>query len=413
MGSNISIGKSISTSPENLAIVSNINPTINDFIKKGDLVKIKECIDHTAELLKNHPAFLNFEKELVNFLAKLEKKSTASLLDSFLKIMGLVMSKIDKSHKKLKFLSDDALKEIIEHFKFLLICFLDPDPKGYFGQNRFDNTFEWCEEFKKIWNAVKPARIELLNTEWLLTAVKYGRVDIAKYFVELGLDPKFYNNYCLKLSISKGDIEMIKFLVSCGCDCNYPEENLYYAIEAGNLELVKYFGIRKSEFREIRSQIRCVKLGHLHILKYLAEKGCVIDNFDIIIEAIRTNQQKILRYLIENGINLKYKSDDLLALSISYENYQIAKLLIEQGCTPSNKCLSYFVQNFSLNKTFTLYVFSIATKKEQLLSLNKVESLPCRQILHSRLIVKNLLGENVFLKKILVPTSMAIQLIFV
>ena len=100
--------------------------------------------------------------------------------------------------------------------------------------------------------------IEIINTDntvlnvmtpfgtWLHVAASKGELDIVKYLVKCGLDPNIkggtYNSGVINYSASNGHYDVTQYLLSCGAelDTTEPERNpLFGAIMCGSKEIVQ------------------------------------------------------------------------------------------------------------------------------------------------------------------------------
>ena len=61
----------------------------------------------------------------------------------------------------------------------------------------------------------------------LIEAVKLGLLPIVRQLVELGANPRLYDDYALKYAAQKGHLETVKYLISMGCN---PRSDNYYSL---------------------------------------------------------------------------------------------------------------------------------------------------------------------------------------
>lgn len=101
----------------------------------------------------------------------------------------------------------------------------------------------------------------------------------------------------------KGDVEIVKFLVSKGADIHYNRDfSILAAIEYGHLELVKYFLDKGIDINtEYNAPLKkAIRHGKLQIVKYLLERGAEYKPI-LLVLAIEANVWDIVKYLINSA----------------------------------------------------------------------------------------------------------------
>lgn len=174
------------------------------------------------------------------------------------------------------------------------------------------------------------------NNRAIRSAAKYDHLEIVKYLAseEVGCDPKVYDNQAIRFASRNGNLELVKYLVGIGCD---PKASDNYAIRwacyYGYLEVVKYLVLIGCEPKaEDNCAIQWASgNGHLKVLKYLIEIGCDHSKIkkDIKFEVLQEIKGKLLFFL--NGRlqkqNLYLKSEILQEYFPTFTFVEIFKIL--------------------------------------------------------------------------------------
>ncbi len=157
---------------------------------------------------------------------------------------------------------------------------------------------------------------EALYKSLLINAIKYGYLDIVKYFTDpLHPDRKIvlddYENNQLKLAVEYVHLPIIKYLLENG-------QNIHV-------------------YNDIAIILAC-RTGKLDIVKYLISQGANIDvnEGQILIEAIDYNYFDIVKYLLDpfedntyQGINVNSRQGRALEVACEKNRLDIVKYLLE------------------------------------------------------------------------------------
>jgi ankyrin repeat protein len=99
--------------------------------------------------------------------------------------------------------------------------------------------------------------------------------------LEEGANPFAGNHYILKWAAKNGDLELVKHLISIGCDIHADGDGpLWIACWHGHLEIVKYLVEHGADIHALHEYpLGCAaKNGHVEIVKYLIKQGADINN---------------------------------------------------------------------------------------------------------------------------------------
>uniref|UniRef100_A0A6G6ABB4 Ankyrin repeat-containing protein n=1 Tax=Borely moumouvirus TaxID=2712067 RepID=A0A6G6ABB4_9VIRU len=156
--------------------------------------------------------------------------------------------------------------------------------------------------------------VDIEDNSLIQIASFYKHLELVKFLVTKGANPKCNNDRCIRWAAENGDIEMVKYLISIGCD---PFVNnhclIQLAIKYGYLELVKWlheYGLDPKS-RNSLSIKWAAKYGHKNVVRLLLQ----IDTYDDtdLIKAIKwsheNNQYEIIELLIPICSHTKYFSD--------------------------------------------------------------------------------------------------------
>lgn len=175
-------------------------------------------------------------------------------------------------------------------------------------------------------------KLFLKSISLLSDAIKGGNILIVKYLVEQCGNTKFK---CLDKCVEHENMELIRYFIDKGAD---PKHNDYCAIKtaccSGNLEIVKYFIEYVADMDELLGEcLRIVaSLGYIPIAEYLLKKGANLHHNEdqAFRNAVSNGCIDMVKYLYELGMN-----KDILTISLStailYKKIEVAKFLIEHG----------------------------------------------------------------------------------
>ena len=192
-----------------------------------------------------------------------------------------------------------------------------------------------------------------------ISAVKFDNLEMVKYFLAKDTDKKFAALYDLALyyALSGASNEMARFFIKLGANPKGGEKSrgtpLAVAISRGNLEMVKYLislgaevNLPKGFYPPLNP---AVINGHLEIVKYLIEKGANVNqksDWSALIEAVRNNRLEIVKILVKAGADVNARAYDgwtVLMTAAGYDSsdgkvrIEIVKFLIENGADVNGK----------------------------------------------------------------------------
>ncbi len=180
--------------------------------------------------------------------------------------------------------------------------------------------------------------------------------EMARFFISLGADPKGKDKtrgMPLAATIARGNLEMVKYLVSLGAEVNLPKgfyPPLNPAVINGHTEIVEFLiekGANVNQKSDWSALIEAVRNNHLEIAKILIDAGADVnarayDGWTVLMTAAGYDKSydgkvriEIVKLLIENGADVKGKDDDeeltVLMIARSGERHEIVRLLEENG----------------------------------------------------------------------------------
>jgi ankyrin repeat protein len=251
----------------------------------------------------------------------------------------------------------------------------------------------------------------------LMNAVEGGNMDIIKYLVE-EFYPKFYNNSILDECAKFGHLEAFKFFIEKGCDPDRKRSHaLQFACENGHLEIVIYLDSLKCIHDQASVFRWATEGGHLSIIKYFVELGWEIILNPILHYAVIHNCLDIVKYIIELGCDPTWCNDFVLTFADSKEHYSIVKYLINCGCDPVSRNYQLVHQSYDYRHHDIYNHLLICMTKKQSMSFIKTKQTYLKSdltliLITDKIFLKKNSLKNFWLKKILRPTSMAIQLTY-
>ena len=193
--------------------------------------------------------------------------------------------------------------------------------------------------------------IENNDMEKLESALKYGNPNSIPGIPLLEAFAQFpYRKTPLQLACSKGDFELVKFLVENGADVNYVKMNalvypLRYAVESDNLEIVRYLlekgAIPYTLKRPILDVIRNFELppNGMEIIRELVNAGTDMSYKGYLYDACYWKHEELIRYFVEE---CGYDASDsyyLYGYCFGVEKYSIEtfEYFLDKGANPYTK----------------------------------------------------------------------------
>jgi len=128
--------------------------------------------------------------------------------------------------------------------------------------------------------------------------------------------------------------------------CANSNQDLFQAIEKGNLEEVKFIMTKSVDINKRDTVVgdtplgRAIRKGYLEIVKYLVEHGANVNEIDPIGRsplhvAVENQHLDIVKYLVEKGANLNIKEiangHTPLMTAIFFQNFDIVHYLVTAG----------------------------------------------------------------------------------
>ena len=182
----------------------------------------------------------------------------------------------------------------------------------------YQNILE-ISEFLDENNSADVKRIQML----LNKAIEAGRLEIVKYFVENGADVNSRDGdyYPLMIACRNGYLEIVKYLIDNGAD------------------------IKATGNKSTTALIFALREGHFGIVKCLVGNGADINKHggfwreNALIIASKNGNLEMVKYLVENGSNLNAGSRCGTALMMASEkgHIKIVEYLVEKGADINQK----------------------------------------------------------------------------
>lgn len=296
---------------------------LNVFYQVFDIIPENACLDYTviSVILKTYTDEKHIEK-----LLSLSTTTQELLLNcSIQNIPKLNHFRKDLLARK-KFSFDEinnALLIAIENMEVVvfneLMSYLDKTFEINYGQSNTNlihhRHFMYACQYGYL-DIVKML-VEKKNTNMcynqnaaIRLASEKGKLDVVKYLIDKGVDPKLYNNSCIKRAIINKHIDLIEYLLSIGCNPTKWITQAIYTHDIDIISLLENYGynIIKNEF----ALVCAIETSNLEYIKFLVDNGADV--------SIRTGyplrysaahkQTEIVEYLLDNGadINLALSS---------------------------------------------------------------------------------------------------------
>ena len=138
-------------------------------------------------------------------------------------------------------------------------------------------------------------------------AAEKGYLEVVQYLVSQGANPILQDDYAMRYAAKNGHLETVQYLVSQGADIHSCDEHaLRMAAENGHIHVVKYLMARGANpIVQYSTTInKATENGHFEIVKYL-DYSRDERTLDI---ALENNHTEIVKYLISKDIE-KLRSD--------------------------------------------------------------------------------------------------------
>jgi ankyrin repeat protein len=183
-------------------------------------------------------------------------------------------------------------------------------------------------------------RLEKQTENEILSAIRSGNLQKIKNAVNGGY--KFpLNTVALKVAVSNGQIEIIKYLVE-KTEFNFKTSGQYYlwdAIVMRQLEVLKYFIDNGADPQRKKHNLlsSATKKYQTKIFEYLISVGynpTKVQNNAAFINSIYDENMQLLQTLVNMGCDFRSDNDSGLLMSARCKSLDFAKYLISLGCDP-------------------------------------------------------------------------------
>lgn len=145
------------------------------------------------------------------------------------------------------------------------------------------------------------------NQNYLIrNACEKGQIEIVKYLVSKGADPTLYNNSCIKRAIINEHLELVEYLLSIGCDAT---KWITKAISTSNINIIRL--LENYNYNIIQNELS-------------------------LIHAIDTLNYPLIKYLVENGADVSIRSHYPLRYAAAHRVKKIVELLLSHGADISS-----------------------------------------------------------------------------
>ena len=172
----------------------------------------------------------------------------------------------------------------------------------------------------------------LLHFKHLVFACQFGYLDIAKMFIEeKKTSITYHQNYLIRLACEKGNMELVKYFISKGVDPKmYNNSCIKRAIINKHYHLIEYLlSIGCNPTRWIKQVITTEDLGIISLLEHNGYS--VIPEEYAMIHAVESLNYRFIEYLIEKGADISIRSHYPLRYTAAKKRLDIVNLLLSNG----------------------------------------------------------------------------------
>jgi ankyrin repeat protein len=231
-------------------------------------------------------------------------------------------------------------------------------------------------------------------------------------------------------SIKKGDLNSVKAIIEQGWDYSLPghEILLPYAVQCGFLDIVKYLVSKGCDPKKYALLAKCSRGKKLAIAKYLIEVGCdpAANGNEALCDAIKANSSDMTMFFIEHGCNVTVNQCEAFWLSLDLSDRRIFKLMFSLA-TKRDQCkflatknpkqvmyIDFFLQleregYYNGKQKGTTRVAATGFEKTIVDWDGAKEEGVQQNGLREKFVLQNARRKNNYLKSILKPTSLFIQ----
>jgi len=188
------------------------------------------------------------------------------------------------------------------------------------------------------------ANIHAKNNIPLRRSAENGHLDVVKYLLESGANRHIINRNMIYTIVINGHLNILKFLAENGFE--FQKNDLLSASAVyGKLDIVKYFIEVGANVNTITEQHveNILERGYLEVMKTLVDAGLKIPilNSDVLQRIAQYGYEDIIIYLVEAGVGVETIT---LGKVVENGNLSFVKYLLENGASVSdidNKTLTY------------------------------------------------------------------------
>jgi len=175
-------------------------------------------------------------------------------------------------------------------------------------------------------------------------AAKEGHVNAMKYLVEHGADFHLNQKAALEAAVTKGRLNMVKFLCKEEVWDGYDYSYLFrIAICRGHLEIFKYFVDEQlvnilHEDRKISLVTLASSCNQLESVKFLIQEGADLHKGDesALITATEAGHFSLVQYLLHEGANIHAQEEGALRSALEKGHFLLVLYLVRQGADIHN-----------------------------------------------------------------------------
>lgn len=224
-----------------------------------------------------------------------------------------------------------------------LIQLVAPKPEHY---NKFDNNGDHAIIYSSMFNRLEATKYlsqytdTEINQRALLTATKFGHIDIIKFFIEeLNIDPD--QPGIINAACSSGDVNIVDYFFKLGVRLDKNDEKgfppIIDAISRGSLNVVKYLIAKSVDYVRYQDDfvpiVEAAACGTRDILKYLIKLKVDVNSRNShgatpLYAALKTKNIDCAHLLLDNNADIS-EIHDIAIIAAETGDYSIMKRIIE------------------------------------------------------------------------------------
>lgn len=247
-------------------------------------------------------------------------------------------------------LSNDVLKFVIPELfnKIMSPGYFMNDLKilSFIYEQIFDTNFDIVYEIIDGSSSIDELVIGLV-------AIDKNNYDILGYILSKGFDINkiFYESNLLSYSVTAKNLEMCRYLIDKGANPFSHENGAFITSCHTDTEIFDYFmeNYELSNEQLEKAFISCLYGDKCNFgkLKKIFDKGLDVNNYkQRFFDKIGGYNVGLFKFLMENGLELK--SNVLLGSACMNDNYELAKLCLDNGLRPNNDILNIVCKKIKL-----------------------------------------------------------------